>query len=118
MTTLLIVYLVIIAFMVLIGPELIAWNVYGRLLKDEEMEEYLKKYLPTATLNPFSPKQDLFADMPKYIAKINSGYLSKWHIHDYGRIPKKSKWSKAIDARHKELLKEVPVYVKPTLSEL
>lgn len=78
-------------------------SVYGFFLSDKEVGPYLDKYLSQTRLNQFGT--DMLVNLPKYVSKNSFSILARWHVEDYGVIPRWSKWSKVLDARHKELLK-------------
>lgn len=99
-----IILILVIGFVA--AGEIATYTVYGRFLKDEEIDAYLTKYLPQATLNEYDPDQELFADMPRYLSMHRFTLLSKWHIQDTGVIPRWSKWSDKIDQRRAELIAE------------
>lgn len=96
--------------------ESVHYLVYGWYIPEKELDVYLGKYLDKTTLNPYS-NGSILTDMPKYISTSNS-FTSKWHISDYGLIPRWSKWSARIDARRKELIAASPQLEKKKLSQL
>lgn len=92
------------------------FHVYGWFIKEEELDHYLGKHLPTATLNPFSEDGTLFSDMPKYVAR-SSSFLSKYSVERYGTIPRWSKWTRKLDEKRAELLAERGAPIAKTLKD-
>jgi len=92
----------VVMFLIIEGTH---FHVYGWFIKEEELDAYLGKYLPTATLNPYSENGTLFSDMPRYVSRSNS-ILCKWSIERYGVIPRWSKWTKQLDEKRAELMEQ------------
>lgn len=88
--------------------ELAQKSVLGKFIKEKDLDVYLSKYLPYAKINPYSKKGTMLGEMPKYVALFPS-VLTKWHIEDYGTIPRWSKWSKRLDEKREFLLKQEPI---------
>lgn len=99
---LIIYFLLFLAVLLAFSSELASFMVYGSFSDEEELGKYLDKYLSTSYLNPYD--KDIFGGMPHYIARHNT-ILSKWHVKDFGQIPRWSLSSKVLDDAQKELLK-------------
>lgn len=83
-------------------------SVYGPLLSSEDLNSYFErnfgKYKELNFLNSDILSGYLY-DLP-YVAKGSGSLLSKWHIEDWGRIPRWSGWSKELDKVQRHLIQE------------
>lgn len=76
--------------------------VYKWYLGEDFLDEYMPLWLDEAQLNIFNEKI-LSTGGSGFITTHNS-LISKWYVHDFGQIPRWSKWSRVIDEKHNELL--------------
>lgn len=88
--------------------ELCFFSVYGRFIKEKDVEEYLDKRDGNFELNPYN--NDILSDYhsydEKFVAKhIPLSFLSKYHIVGLGRVGRWSKGHKRIDNIFKKLKK-------------
>lgn len=92
----------IVWFLIIEGVHVL---VFGWFIDEEQLDAYLGKYLEDAELNPFSKGGTLFSGLPRYVSRHRT-LLTKWHIDEYGTVPRWSKWTKRLDDKRSELLKE------------
>jgi hypothetical protein len=88
--------------------------VYGALIGREDLDAYLGKYIEGMVLNTYNDKILSSNSAPRYVA-MHWSIVSKWHVEDYGTIPRWSPWSRKLDAKREELLGLRP---KKTLKDL
>lgn len=79
-------------------------EVYGSMLSDEAINNFMK-FRNKFELNPMSKNMLVVEGRPFYLAPTD-GIFCKWIISSYGRIPKKSPYSRELDAILKKLQKE------------
>lgn len=102
------VVFIILTLLISVAGELASKTVYGRLGSKQEVEEWFSKHpLSSYHLNIFDNEMFQYDNVfDEYIAKEKGPVtLSKWNIHDVGRIPRWSNWSKKLDERREELMK-------------
>lgn len=92
-------------------------SVYGKHLKDSDIDAFLTKYWDSMKLNYFDGSGKLLSGVPTSVA-ISSSFLSKWYIDGYGVIPRWSPWSKKLDQKREELLEKKEERRRAPLSEL
>lgn len=113
--------IVVLSFVVIgtsgffICVEFAHFMVLGWIIPEADLDAYLGKYLQVAQLNPYASERNLFCDVPQYISSSSQSFMAKWHIEDFGVIPRWSKWSKRLDERRAELLLTLP---RKTLKDL
>jgi hypothetical protein len=91
---------------------LVSGSVYGGLIDDSELQEFLVKHRRDWCINEFSVRhgrkmlvhKDFIPGFP-YIAS-HASLFSRWHIEDYGQIPRWSPWSSVLDRHYAKLLEE------------
>lgn len=92
-------------------PEAISRYVYGRFIKEEELDSFLSANLDSYELNEWdTTNRLLFKDGKPSIAQHFmplGSILSKWHIVGVGggSIPRWSRWSKLLDIKRRQLIK-------------
>jgi hypothetical protein len=110
--------ILIILVMVIVIPEITSNMVYGKFIKDDLVDDYIKSH-KKFSLNPFddsivSPEYDFdddFVELKKiiedhrFISKTRLTILSNYYISGVGRVPVWSKSNTKIKEMYKNLKK-------------
>lgn len=119
------IWLALMVLFLIFGRDLVGLSVYGKFLKEEELDTYLTKTIGHYEINELSP-QRMFTYRSQQLEVIRHPYIaerkaifSKWYISDYGQISRWSKWGKLLDQKFTELESQGKGRQKKTqLSEL
>ena len=93
------IFIFVIIFFI---PEVTTLQVYGTWIKEKHLNIFFNKHLQEYKDESVSEKMFHGEISKPYIAKTAASWSVRWYVSDYGTIPRWSKWSKRLDAIHKE----------------
>lgn len=94
-----IIFILVILSVTFLTCQFASRAVYGRIIPENELDEFLGKHLNGYSINEYAGVHSklLYLSEYPYIADQSFDLFSKWHIARHGRISRRSKWSKRLD---------------------